>query len=72
MQRKEPDIENQITVKFFELEMNQSNACQKHENKQQIMIRISWSLLIYAIDYNRDIMSNVSSRCSNCMKIHKC
>ena len=24
------------------------------------------------IDYNRDIMSNASSRCSNCMQIHKC
>ena len=59
-----------LLLKFFELEMNQSNAWQK--SKQQIMIRISWSLLIYVIDHNRDIMSNASSRCSNCMQIHKC
>ena len=31
IQRKELDIENQITLKFFELEMNQSNAWQKNK-----------------------------------------
>ena len=36
IQKKELDVENQITVKFFELEMNQSNACSKQVvNKDQ-------------------------------------
>ena len=67
---KNPIFKIKLFLTFFELEMNQSNAWQK--SKQQIMVRISWSLLIYVIDYNRDIMSNASSRCSNCMQIHKC
>ena len=31
IQRKKPDVENQITLKFLELEMNQSNAWQKNQ-----------------------------------------